>query len=203
MKKKTPVYDIFLSHSSQDVGLAAFVRDGLMSQGLSVFELEAVSAGTAISKSIREGLVDSLAVVLLITPSSETSGNMAFEAGMAMAWAKPVFVLYDGRTLSDIPEFLQQFEVFSVDKVRDVAKAISKTKQTLKPEHVAILSSLYVDTGIPTDQLLLEPSILQDMSDQFFERAHLRLSTTRLAQELVRMRKTGRLPKMRSVVQPH
>lgn len=199
MKKQTPVYDVFLSHSLQDKGLAAFVQETLSSEGLNVFELSEVPPGSPITNSIREGLVDSSAVILLITPSSDRSGNLAFEAGMAMGWSKSVFVLYDGRQLSDIPEFLRQFQIFPVDKVRDVAKLILDSKQQLKPDHAILLSRIYEDTGITTDRLLLEPAVLMDMSDQFYAKSHLRLSGSRIAQELIRMRKTGRLPKLRPV----
>jgi hypothetical protein len=199
MKKKTPVYDVFLSHSLQDKGLAAFVQQTLSSEGLSVFELSEVPAGSPITNSIREGLVDSSAVILLITPSSERTGNLAFEAGMAMAWSKSVFVLYDGRQLSDIPEFLRQFQIFPVDKVRDVAKLILQSKQMLKPDHAILLRRIFHDTGITTDRLLLEPAVLMDMSDQFYAETRLRLSGSRIAQELIRMRKTGHLPKLRQV----
>ena len=199
MKKKTPVYDVFLSHSLQDKGLAAFVQETLSAEGLNVFELSELPSGSPITNSIREGLVDSSAVILLITPSSERSGNLAFEAGMAMAWSKSVFVLYDGRQLSDIPEFLRQFQVFPVDKVRDVAKLILDSKQMLNPDHAILLCQIYEGTGITIDRLLLEPAVLMDMSDQFYARTRLRLSGSRIAQELIRMRKTGHLPKLRQV----
>lgn len=199
MKKKTPVYDVFLSHSVQDKGLAAFVQETLSSEGLSVFELSEVPPGSPIASSIREGLVDSSAVVLLITPSTDRSGNLAFEAGMAMAWSKSVFVLYDGRQLSDIPEFLRQFQVFPVDKVRDVAKLILDSKVMLKADHAILLSQIYEDTGITVDRLLLEPAVLTEISDQFYAKTRLRFSGSRIAQELIRLRKTGRLPKLRQV----
>lgn len=199
MKKKTPVYDVFLSHSVQDKGLAAFVQETLSSEGLSVFELSEVPPGSPIASSIREGLVDSSAVVLLITPSTDRSGNLAFEAGMAMAWSKSVFVLYDGRQLSDIPEFLRQFQVFPVDKVRDVAKLILDSKVMLKADHAILLSQIYEDTGITVDRLLLEPAVLIEISDQFYAKTRLRFSGSRIAQELIRLRKTGRLPKLRQV----
>ena len=199
MKKKTPIYDVFLSHSLQDKGLAAFVQETLSSEGMNVFDLSEIPSGSPITNSIREGLVDSSAVILLITPSSDRSGNLAFEAGMAMAWAKSIFVLYDGRQLSDIPDFLRQFQVFPVDNVREVAKLILASKQQLKPDHAILLSQIYEDTGLTTDRLLLEPAVLIDMSDQFYAQSHLRLSGSRIAQELIRLRKTGRLPKLRQV----
>ena len=192
---------MFLSHSLQDKGLATFVRESFVSQGLSVFELSEVTPGTTISKAVREGLVDSLAVVLLITPSSESSGNLAFEAGMAMAWAKPVFVLYDGRKFSDIPDFLGQFKIYRVDQVRDVGSLILQSKESLTPEQKKLLCRLYSESGVPADQLLLEPSILLEMAEQFRAESKQLVSPSRLAHELIRLQKAGLLPKLRPVVQ--
>ena len=201
MKKQTPTYDVFLSHSLQDKGLATFVRESFISQGLSIFELSEVTPGTTISKAVREGLVDSLAVVLLITPSSELTGNLAFEAGMAMAWSKTVFVLYDGRKLSDIPDFLRQFKIYRVDQVRDVGSLILRSKESLTPEQKSVLCRLYTESGVSVDQLLVEPSTLLDMAERFHMESKQLLSPSRLAHELIRMRKAGLLPKLRPVVQ--
>ena len=198
---KSTIHDVFLSYSMRDSGLAALARENLENAGLSVFELAELSSGTAVSKTIRQELVDSFAVVLLLTPSSEASGNLAFEAGMAMAWGKPVFVLHDGRSLADMPNFISQFNVYPLNKIDVVSHQIIESKKSLSPEHKEILKALYLKTAIPADRLLLEPVVLHDMAEEFELKTKLRLPAADLARELIRLRKIGQLPPLKHVVQ--
>lgn len=198
---KSPNHDVFLSYSQRDSGLAALVRDNLEHAGLSVFDFAESPEGAAISKTIRQELVDSFAVVLLLTPSSESSGNLAFEAGMAMAWGKPVFVLHDGRSLSDMPNFISQFNVYPLNKIDVVSHQIIESKRSLSSEHKEILKALYVKTAIPADRLLLEPVVLHEMALEFERKAKLRVPAVDLARELIRLRKSGQLPPLKQVVQ--
>lgn len=198
---KPKIHDVFLSYNFRDKGLASLVRDSLVNAGLTVFELAESSTGTQVSKTIRQELVDSFAVVLLLTPSSNASGNLAFEAGMAMAWGKPVFVLHDGCALSDMPAFISQFSVYPLSDLDLVSEKILESKTCLSPEHKEVLKSLYAKTAVPADRLLLEPMILLEMADEFEAKTKVRVSAVELARELVRLRKVGALPSLKRVVQ--
>ena len=198
MKKPNTVIDVFLSYNTRDEGLAAFVRENLVARGLRVKDMTEVTPGTTIGKTVREGLVDSIAVVLLLTPSSSRSNSFAFEAGMAMAWAKPIFVLFDGVDSTEIPAFLNEFRILPVRQVADVADLINASQQPLKAEHAELIRRIYEETGIPTDQLLLKPGVLKVMSDKLEAESGQLVSGSRIAHELVRMRKSGVLPRIKT-----
>lgn len=102
MKRPNTVVDVFLSYSTRDEGLAAFVRENLVARGLRVMDMTEVTPGTTIGKTIRESMVDSIA---------------------------------------------------------DVADLISASQQPLKAELAELIRRTHEETGIPTYQLLLGPSV--------------------------------------------
>lgn len=151
---------VFLSHSHKDAGLASFVTTALESQGVGVFTVLDLSPGTQIAKAIRDDLVASTAVVILATPNSVSSQNLAFEAGMAMTVQKPIFVLYDGVALSELPKFISQYQVFPVSQSGQVSRQILSSQENLTEDEVALMVEAYQDLGVPLDQLVMNTDLL-------------------------------------------
>lgn len=196
---KTSVFDVFLSSSALDRGLAGFVIEAFAEHGIHVFHVDDLRPGVSIEKRIREVLVECSSVVILVTPSSIGSQNLAFETGMAMAWSKPVFVLYDGVSSHEIPAFLKRFRIFPVSQVGKVATVIRESQHALEAEELDVLGRIYAEYAIPLDRLLLQPSDLAQMVREFAVRTGRDVGGERIARELMRLRKSGRLPRIKPI----
>jgi hypothetical protein len=140
--------------------------------------------------------------VILVTPSAVESHHLAFEAGMAMAWNKPIYVLYDGVGDDDIPEFLRQFQVLPVTKVDEVAKTIERSKSKFSAEDMEVLVATYIQNSVPVDALLLQPTSLSQLTDEFNSMTGQQIGGERVARELMRLRKSGKLPRISPTFHP-
>jgi hypothetical protein len=195
-----PVFDVFLSHRPQDAGLAAFVAEELREHGLEVFHGGVVTVATeAVVDDLRWTIAECAAVVILVTPGYLKSPNLAFLAGAAMAWDKPIYVLYDGLELADLPDFLGQYTVSPITATRQVAEEIRQAQAPLSPEQQDALKEAYVELGVPADQLLVRASARYELGRRFTEKTRLKVEAERLVRELLNKRKRGLLPKLSPV----
>jgi len=193
---------VFLSHNHKDAGLASFVTSALETQGGGVFTVLDLSPGTQIEKAIREDLVASTAVVILATPNSVSSQNLAFEADMAMAVQKPIFVLYDGVALSQLPSFIAQYKVFPVSQTGKVSQQILSAQKKFTDDEVAMMIEAYQDLGVPLDQLVMNSELLTTLTASISSRVNNSISGEKVARLLMTRRKQGKLPRTRTVALP-
>ncbi len=190
------LYDVFLSHGVHDTGIAEIVRKRLEASDLGVFAMDHIDAGIDLDLAVRSALAESSAVILILTRSTVGSPYIAFEVGAAMAWNKPIYVLYDGLANDDIPSYLRQFHVVGLGEAERIVNEIAKAKEPMSDAAKESLINIYEELGIPTDQLLRSPARVRDLSESFRERTESPVESERLLRELLRLRKQGKLPKI-------
>ncbi|QDT39580.1 toll/interleukin-1 receptor domain-containing protein [Stratiformator vulcanicus] len=188
------LFDVFLSHSSADSSLADLVAHELDQGGLGVFQHDVPQPGEDLSAEIRDSLAECSAVVFLLTPSFRESPNLAYEAGAAMAWNKPIFSLYSGVEPQSIPRFLREYRMVPISQLNSFPEMIRPTIEPFSDEDRSTLRDVYSEVGIPTDQLVRRPSLSGEISARFREKAGIVRGAERLVQELIKMRKRGDLP---------
>ncbi len=191
-----PIYDVFLTHSEQDRGLAALVAREFESAGCGVFAVHAIEAGDDFREKIVDALVESSAVVILLTRSSAVSPVVAFEIGAALAWSKPVFVVYDGLLDQEIPGYLREYPMIPVGKVGDAVRQVLELRKPLSEQQRVLLTQTYEQLRTPVDRLLLDQSQLRAFTEAYRQRDASQVAGKQLMQELVRLRKQGRLPRV-------
>jgi hypothetical protein len=194
----TPVYDVFLSHGAHDSGVAAIVVNSFREHGLGVYAVTTAPIGTDVQKQVREALADSSAAVILLTRSTINSPNVAFEVGAAMAWKKPVYVLYDGISPQEIPDFVKQFVVLPLSGLPKVVEHVRADQKPLTEEERETLAEVYQKMAVPTDQLLIEPSKLRRLTEEFNRQGRCNVKGEKLIQELIRLRKQGKMRKLKA-----
>ena len=190
------IYDVFLSHSARDRGMAELVRQSADRAGLEVFSVDSLEGGDKALAAVRSTLAECSAVILLLTRSTLESKNTAFEIGMALAWNKPIYVLYDGIDVSELPDYLREFPVRPVSELDAVVQEIADAQQPLADEAREELVDSYCQIDVPTDQLLTRPVQLRKLAEDFTRRSGTMIGGERLLQELIRLRKQGRLPRL-------
>lgn len=190
-------YDVFLSYNQRDRGAAELVRQALSQVGLEAYTADTIEIGPEVVPELRRALAECGAVLFLLTGSSIRSQNVPYETGMALAWNKPIYILFDGLELSEIPDYLKEFEVRRLSEMDDVAKEIAEAREPLSEELRDELITVYRKHGIPTDQLLRKPMQLKDLADRFQEKSGTAVPGERLVQELIRLRKQGQLPRLK------
>lgn len=196
-RKVQPRYDVVLSYSPQDGGLASLLRRQLADAELGVFGLDQFRTDRRSLDLLRESLVESSAFVVLLTRNSLGSPTLAVEYGAVLLWNKPAYVVHEGVGEDEVPTWLADCEKFRLDQVPELARRIAALHRPLADEDRQVIADLYREFAIPTDQILINPPVLDEMTRRFNRSQSRNLDDRRLAQELVRMRKLGRLPKLR------
>jgi len=95
----TTVSDVFLSYAQSDTAWAAVVQQKLGEAGFKVFTVAGVPSGDNASDLIWDALTESAALIALVRGPGGMSKSLAVEIGAAMAWQKPVYVLYEVTSL--------------------------------------------------------------------------------------------------------
>lgn len=191
-----PIYDVFLTHAVEDSGLAALVTREFEIAGCGVFPFQSIEAGDDFRLRVVSALVESSAVVILLTKSSASSQIIAFEIGVAMAWSKPVFVLYDGLLEDEIPVFLREYRLIPLTKLGEVIPQVLEVRKPLTDSQRAWLTETYEQMRVSVDRLLLDQAQLQAFTEAYRERDASLAAGKPLMQELVRLRKLGKLPRV-------
>ncbi len=128
-------YDVFLSYSVRDEGLAAVVRQRLAEAGLSVFAVsglvpkEAEKTEAEFGDTVLRALADSSALVALLTSNHRDAPSLTVEVGTAWAQRKPVYVLMEGNGHAMVPSHLRRFQIYPLSELADVIGVIAKTTQ--------------------------------------------------------------------------
>lgn len=193
---------VFLSYSVKDSGLASFVTAALESEGVGVFTIVNLTPGTTIEKKIREDLIASTAVIILVTPNSVASQNVAFEAGMAMAIWKPIYVLYDGVSPSQLPTFISAVKMVPVSMAGEVARQILANDETITDAETAVIVDAYQEIGVSVDQLVMNPELLMSFAASISSRVNKTITGEGVARLLMTRRKQGKLPRIKAAAHP-
>lgn len=132
---------VFISHALSDNKLAKRVADTLREAGFQVWDDTQILPGENWAESLSKALDESEAMVVLLTPISVRSSNIAHEVGYALGKQK-----YKGRLIPVIAAFseqldseeipwvfnLQQFQMIRVPNLEEDEEGLRKIAQALK-----------------------------------------------------------------------
>jgi hypothetical protein len=196
MATVTKTYDVFISHSTADERTARLVADSLESAGLATFHLGLVRDGERISEEVWDALAESHAVIAIVSTDIVTSANVILEIGAASAWNKPVFLLLKEVTSKRPKGMLQEYPTYPLTRLDDVIRAIQTGFEPLTSNERRILGEVYQEIGVPADQLAQSAQLLREMTKEFKRKTQKAFSGERLLSELLRLRKSGQLPRL-------
>jgi nucleoside 2-deoxyribosyltransferase len=191
--KKT--HDVFLSHGLDLVREAKAIAKEFSDAGLTVFDASEIKPGYDIMEETWQALAESWAVVVLIKTGTMPP-SVAVEIGAASAWNKPVYVLMEGKGEYHLPLYISQHEVFELSEVGKVVESIRDALRPMSEDQREILKQAYHTLGVPTDRLLQDPNSIDKLRRVLSKDAHTVVSGERIMQELLRLRKAGKLPKL-------
>ena len=195
MPRSKKTYDVFLSHSSELEAQARIVAQKFSDAGLTVFDIADLSPGDSIAWETWQALAESWALVVLIGPGTMPP-SVAVEIGAASAWHKPIYVLAHRRGEFHMPLYISMCEVYSLSDLDKVIALVTRSLDPLSREERAVLARVYSEFAVPTDRLLREAPAIEQLQERFFKEAGVRVSGERLMQELLRLRKRGKLPRL-------
>lgn len=196
MAKTKKTHDIFLSYPFDLGAQAEKVAEAFEKAGLAVFAVPEAEPGQDVLQEMWQALAESWAVVALVKPKTMPPA-VAVEIGAAAAWHKPIYILIDGEVSGSIPFDISQCSTFPISRIDTVLQLILKSRSPLNEEETEVLVKAYVEIGIPTDQLLMEPASMDRLNRMIWKQSELKLSGERMMQELLRLRKKGKLPRVR------
>jgi hypothetical protein len=196
VRKPAVSYDVFLCYTARDNVLAARVKRSLMDEGLSVFRLADQSLKGPWLQ-VREAIAESAVVVVLATPASVLSTNLAVEMGLVLGWQKPLYVVAHEVSPRNLPVFLGGAKLYTLDSLPRLISDIHRGKIDISDEERMWLRQWYAESGIPLDQLITRPVALERMTERFRERWDRDVAFEPLLRELFRLRKQGRLGPLR------
>lgn len=191
-------YDVFISHAVSDSHLATEIADSLQSVGLETFHAGTVTPGMDVGEAIWQALAESRALIAIISPDVPPHAMGMVEIGAAAAWNKPVFLLINGPSSTKLPPALGIYPVYPRGRLDDVVREIRTGFQPLTDNERGILADIYRDLRTPADQLSQSPKALRELTTKFNRCSDKHFSGERLLSELLRMRKKGQLPRLRT-----
>ena len=194
----TKTCDVFISHTATDQAVATEIAHALEAVGLETFYVGGTEPLSDISEAIWEALAESRAVIAIISPDVRTQAMGMVEIGAASAWNKPVFLLINGPSSTKLPAPLSRYPVYPVGRLEEVVRAIRTGFEPLTEDERRLLANLYRDFSTPTDKLSQSAKALGELTTLFNRRTERQYSGERLLSELLRMRKRGQLPRLRT-----
>jgi len=93
--------------------------------------------------------------------------------------------------------FLTRLKFFPPSRLDDLVSDIKRTRKPISTRQREALAAVYAELGTPTDQMVRDPSLIDRFVERFNERTGRNVSRDRLISELVRLRKSGKLPPLR------
>jgi len=191
-------FDVFVSHSAQGRAAARTVADRLSDAGMSVrLDQDILVPGTNWEAPLRKALIESDAFVVIIDSGAAVAPNATFELGAAMALNKPVFVVQTSSAHAEVPGFLKHYASFPLAGIDRLAESIREVSAPLTENEREILLAAYQTMRTPSDQLLADPLAIEQLRESFRSKSGREVSATHLASELLRLRKSGKLPRIR------
>jgi len=191
--KRKKTFDVFISHRRVDSSTAQRVADNLSAIDLVVYDQAISSNASRFGDDVREALAESRVLLVILSKSSLRSATIALEVGAARAWQKAVYVLLVGVVPKEMPPFLQELDTFTVSRIPALINAIRDSASPLTLSQQAILARVYESSSVPSDQLARRPMALERLTRRFNNLASTTFAPERLLQELIRLRKKGKL----------
>ena len=173
-------------------------KRALTESGLKVFvERKETARGEGWKDELWEGMVNSEVVIVVAPIRPVMASSQAVEVGAALAWQKPIYVVPSGDPAEEVPSYLQDMPCYPLSRLDDL---IRSTRDALKPtlseiERAALVAA-YKELGVPADQLVSDPTLLDALVKKFNDRQKTRLSGEQIALELLRLRKSAGLPRL-------
>lgn len=186
-------YDVFVTHRAKDERIALRLKTLLDKEGLAVYTQLTSKAAARFADEMREALSESRTLVVVMSELATTSTTIALEVGAAQAWQKAIFVVLHNLTRDQLPSYLAELTSFGSDDLSALVTAIKSASHGLTEDQKSLLSTIYTRIGVPTDALLRRPLQLEKLARAFNKSAQTTLAPEKLLQELIRLRKKGRL----------
>src|SRR5438034_11508345 len=117
MTVKAPPKSVYLAYSRRDPALAAEVKNNLTEEGLEIHGAVNGTLDHDLAVRVRQAIKESDALVILATPAQIRSSWLTFEFGIAIAFAKPTFLLTKDLSEESVPPHLQSIPRFAFDDV--------------------------------------------------------------------------------------
>lgn len=191
--------DVFLAASHHDAGVAEVVRRSFEEAGLAVFSSATKELGSGFWGAVREEIAAARVFVALLTPSFVKSSQLPLELGGAWARELPIYLLLESLSSKEVPSYLKRYAVKAapITKLAEVVASVARRAKPLSAAQREQLAGLYADLGVSSDQLAQQPDALEMLARKFNDAAASRMSAERVLQEVVRLRKQGKLPRLR------
>ncbi|MGN6726953.1 MAG: toll/interleukin-1 receptor domain-containing protein [Tepidisphaeraceae bacterium] len=190
---KTITYDVFITHRAKDELIARRLAKLLEKSGLSVYSQLTSKAAARFADEMREALSESRSLVVIMSEVATASTTIALEVGAAHAWQKAIFVVLHDISHAQVPAYLSGTPFVRSNQIEKLVDAIKATSNGLTDKEKILLSDLYRRTGVPTDRLLHSPVPLERLARDFNRLAQTSLAPETILQELIRLRKKGKL----------
>lgn len=197
MSTAAPPFDVFVSYSSRDHELAADVAQRLKAEGLQPFFDGGIPTGHDISDAIWDALAECHAFICIVPGESGPDAMGMVELGAATAWNKPIFLVLNGSATSRLPVALESFRVYPPNRLDEVFTSIKRSLEPVSDDDRRIVAETYSDMGVPVDQLSQSAKELKKFVSRFRSKAGKQISGTRLLSELMRLRKQGKLSRLK------
>jgi len=191
-------YDVFLSYSPTERRTADLVELALSEAGLSVFvDRKESLPGEDWQESLWEGMANSEVVVVVASSQPAMVSSQAVEVGAAMAWQKPIHVIRSGDPPGEVPSYLEDLPSYPLSRLDDLIRSTREAlKPTLSEDQRTALATVYEEFGVAADVLVADPALLNALARKFNVRCKTSFPGERLALELLRLRKSRRLPRL-------
>jgi hypothetical protein len=108
-----------------------------------------------------------------------------------------VYIVTEGEAHYHVPSYFSGYMVFRASEIGKVVESISTGLNPLSEKERETLVKAYTTLGVPTDRLLLEPASIEPLKEIVSKESGVAVSGERIMQELLRLRKRGKLPKLR------
>lgn len=190
------VVDVFLSYSVADREAATVVAHALSGGGLRT-SLSDPPEGANWQDAIWRSLAECDAFVMIVNLERPHASSTFVELGAAVAWHKPAFAVLASETHLPMPNYLRELPLFPLTRLDDLVFAIRRSVDSFTEKDRRSLIASYAHLGVPTDQLLQNPSAVEELAAEFAQHSSRRVSGERLVNELLRLRKSGNLPSLR------
>jgi hypothetical protein len=199
MSRSSPrIYDVVLAHGPDDQDLAAVIKEAFAGRHLEVFAVQGLRSDDAFWTGLREALAECHAFVVLVTRSTLHWPDLPVAVGAAMGWNKPIYVLFSGVAKSELSAALRKFRALPVAKVADAVREINRSRQPLTDEQRQALVTIYQEVAVPAGRLLSAREAVQDLTEKYNRGLKANTPSEKLLQELIRMDKQRRLPKLQA-----
>ena len=191
-------HDVFISYSMNNASIAGQVAESLRAAGLQVFDMTQVSPGVDLQETLMGALAESSAMVGIVGSDGLSSPSTAVEIGAAWAWNKPVYVISaEANSKREELALMAGVRVYPLARIDEVIFAIKQALRPLSDKDYESLMAIYRSLRIPTDRFVSQPVSVDKLAKKFSELSGKSISGEKLVQELIRLRKQGRLPKLR------